>query len=504
MFRATSAAAVLVCLLSPPLPARDPAPAAALTLAEWAKKSQKRDAYGTYITGKKVGWQTEDWKLGKHDGKDVLVYTVESYTCTLSDGEKSVREEKTVTLYELEGDGPILNAELRRKEDGKVILRKAVRQGKKLRITTKQGARTLTRDVDLPRDTLSNERKLEEWLAGTRKAGETFVKYSVAWEEKDIDEKETYTFKEKKEILWGGVKMKVCVVEAETNGARMQAEVTEDGRVVTGEMGGLLTLRLEKESIAKKLDAAVDLITAASLYVETDLGQARAVDELTLELKGLGDFKIPTSHRQVLEPGKSSALLKLRRDFRIDKAEPLTKEQRERYTRPTPRIQCDHEAIRNQAKKIVGDEKDALKAARKLEAWVFRTLRKSYSDNADTALEVLDHKAGDCTEHSLLFVSLARALGIPAREVGGVAYVRMSKPLFGWHAWGEVHDGHQWVSVDPTWNEVYVDATHVKLSEGSRDLAWFNVAGKIKLKVVKFESRAKPTEKPKSKPKEDE
>jgi transglutaminase-like putative cysteine protease len=208
-------------------------------------------------------------------------------------------------------------------------------------------------------------------------------------------------------------------------------------------------------------------------------------------VSGLGDFSIPASHRQRIETikGKDAINLEVLRDHRVKKAEPLKKEQIARYTRSTPRIQCDHEAIREQAKKIVGDEMDPLKAVKLLEAWVYKTLEKSYRDNADTALQILDQKAGDCTEHSLLFVALARSLGIPAREVGGVAYVKVSKPLFGWHAWAEIHDGHQWVSIDPTWNEVYVDGTHIKLSEGSDDMAWANVAGKMKVKVVKVERR---------------
>jgi transglutaminase-like putative cysteine protease len=152
-------------------------------------------------------------------------------------------------------------------------------------------------------------------------------------------------------------------------------------------------------------------------------------------------------------------------------------------------MQCEHESIRKQSKKIIGEEKDPLKSSKLLEAWVYKNIRKSYQDNADTALEILDHKAGDCTEHSLLFVALARAAGIPAREVGGLAYVKGKKPMFGWHAWAEIHDGRQWVSVDPTWNQVFVDGTHVKLSEGSRDLAWANVAGKIKVKVLDVQSR---------------
>jgi transglutaminase-like putative cysteine protease len=89
----------------------------------------------------------------------------------------------------------------------------------------------------------------------------------------------------------------------------------------------------------------------------------------------------------------------------------------------------------------------------------------------------------------LLFVALARAAGLPAREVGGVAYVGGDEPAFGWHAWAEIHDGSQWVAVDPTWGEVYVDATHIKFTEGSEDRSYVNVAGKLKLKVVKVETK---------------
>src|SRR5581483_6576666 len=139
------------------------------------------------------------------------------------------------------------------------------------------------------------------------------------------------------------------------------------------------------------------------------------------------------------------------------------------FLRATPTIQADHEEVRRAARKVVGAEKDPVKAAGLLVKWVYKNLRKSYSANADNALTVLDNKAGDCTEHALLLVALARAAGLPAREVGGVGFVPGKKPLFGWHAWAEIHDGSQWVTVDPTWDELYVDATHIKFSEGSGD-----------------------------------
>ena len=154
-----------------------------------------------------------------------------------------------------------------------------------------------------------------------------------------------------------------------------------------------------------------------------------------------------------------------------------------------PRFQIDHQAVLSQAKKIVGDEKDTLEKAKRIEKWVYKTLKKAYDANADSALEILENKAGDCTEHTLIFVALCRASGVPAREVGGLAYIDQPKPLFGWHAWAEIHDGHQWVSIDPTWNQVYVDGTHLKMSEGDRDLTWTNVIGSLKIKVVEVKSR---------------
>ena len=457
---------------------------------EWAKKAQSRIAYGVYFKDKKVGWSVEELKLGKHKGTDVLFSTSETYMVTLFDKERSVKHEKSNICFELTGQGPILFADTYRKEDGKLVTRRIEREGDGVKITTVQGGRTLSRTVKMPKDTIAHHRQLEGWLSGPRKEDDKFTSYSTSWEEEDVDTKNIYRFREKKSMLVGGQSRDVLSVEINLDGGNMDALVFPDSRIATATIGGLLTLKLEKETEAKKLDGKpVDLMPITAIYVDKRLGLARNVDALKLEMTGLGDFKVPTSHRQVVTAGKNSSEVELLRDFRVEKGTPLTEKQKMHYTRTTPRLQCDQEQVKNLAKKIVGEEKDALAAAKKIERWVYENLTKSYSDNADTALEVLDRKAGDCTEHSLLFVALARAAGVPAREVGGLAYVPDEKPMFGWHAWAEVHDGHQWVSVDPTWGQVYVDGTHLKMSTGDRDLAWTNVMGTLKMKVVEVKKR---------------
>src|SRR5262249_54166508 len=177
---------------------------------------------------------------------------------------------------------------------------------------------------------------------------------------------------------------------------------------------------------------------------------------------------------------KDKILLTIKRDFRVEKAGPLTDSDQKTYTTATPRIQSDHKAIVAQAKKIVADETDVLKKSKLLSRWVYDNLKKSYSVNPERAIEILDNKVGACREHTLLFVSLAWAVGVPPREVGGLAFTRQNdKPMMGWHAWAEIHDGHQWVTMDATWNQTYVDGTHVKFSEGDKDQTWANVAGDL-------------------------
>ena len=105
-------------------------------------------------------------------------------------------------------------------------------------------------------------------------------------------------------------------------------------------------------------------------------------------------------------------------------------------------------------------------------------------------MDVVVAKRGDCSEHAVLFTALARAAGIPARAVGGVMYMGDEVRAFGWHAWNEVVlDGH-WVEVDPTWNQISVDATHIAVGSGDQASSRTSVMlGGLRFKVVSVERR---------------
>ena len=477
---------VLFLLLVAPAPAAEAPPKE--SLRDYIVRSTSRTAYGIYVGQKKAGWEVDEVKLGKHNDKEAALLTTQAYMAVVVDGTKSILEENTTAYYELEGEGNVVFVESRTKEDGQETVRTAVRKGDGLVQTTQVGERKMERKLPLVKGTLALQRQLEEWLQGAQK-GDVYDNWTTSWDQDKVDVKETYTFKEKKTITWGGVATEAFLVQTVSQGAKFDGQLLGDGRPLIGKVG-VLEMRMEKEPIAKKLDDNVDLMAATSIPVDKEIGPVSRIEKLTLEVTGLDDYPLPESPRQHIASRKDGVtVLEMARDHKTDKPAPLSDEDRKENLRATANIQSDHEKIRDQAKEIVGDEKDPVKAATKIEKWVYKTLRKTYDANAEDALTVLENKAGDCTEHTLIFTALARAAGIPAREVGGVVYVGGDKPSFGWHAWAEIHDGTQWVTVDPTFNQMYIDPTHIKFSEGSEDQTYLNVAGKLKVKVVNVEKK---------------
>jgi transglutaminase-like putative cysteine protease len=152
------------------------------------------------------------------------------------------------------------------------------------------------------------------------------------------------------------------------------------------------------------------------------------------------------------------------------------------YLRPEPLVQSDDPGMRALAAQIVGDTDDPRLAAGRLVHWVHDSLEKRISFSVPDATQVLRLRAGDCNEHTQLYVALARAAGIPARSVAGLAYVRGK---FYYHAWPEIHLG-EWVPVDPTFGQFPADAAHLRFVVGgfTRQAELLRLIGSLEIEVV--------------------
>jgi hypothetical protein len=144
-------------------------------------------------------------------------------------------------------------------------------------------------------------------------------------------------------------------------------------------------------------------------------------------------------------------------------------------TQPGERMPSDNPGIVVRSKAIAGEEKDPAKVAARLAQWVSKEIRGDVTD-CQSPLETLQKGSGNCQSHARLYTSLARAAGIPTRFVSGVMYQGEG---FLYHSWAESYLNGKWIPIDPTFNEVPADLTHIKLVEGDSLDEMGSLAGMI-------------------------
>jgi transglutaminase-like putative cysteine protease len=293
------------------------------------------------------------------------------------------------------------------------------------------------------------------------------------------------------ERMLNGVPTKVYAIQTLLTSVGMTsvAYYTESGDLLEDRIAnGLITMRIEPENVARDVQYENDTIVSNAAMVNRRITDARERPSLKLRIRG----PIEPEHRfddggQQFTPDGDAYLFEGRRFVprgplaKLPIADPAVTQ----WIQPTTFVQSDHPRIVAKAREIAGDEQDALKAVERLVTWVSDNMEPAFSARLTNALEVLDSLEGDCTEHSILFIALARAAGVPAREAAGLIYADYPEPGFYFHQWATVWVG-EWMDVDPTFGQVYADATHIKLSEGDllEQVKFLPVIGQLSIEVI--------------------
>lgn len=123
-------------------------------------------------------------------------------------------------------------------------------------------------------------------------------------------------------------------------------------------------------------------------------------------------------------------------------------------------IEATHPDIRAKAVEILDGEVNSWRASKKLCKWVHKSItEKKLTGGFNSSLKTLESLSGDCTEHTVLLIAMARSVGIPARICSGLVFF---KDAFYFHFWPEVYVG-KWVQMDPAFGQVIADANHIQL-----------------------------------------
>ena len=155
---------------------------------------------------------------------------------------------------------------------------------------------------------------------------------------------------------------------------------------------------------------------------------------------------------------------------------------------PTVTVPSDARAIRDLAHDIAGEAPTAEEQVRQLLTWIHAHIERTPVDSF-SALDVLQTRQAECQGHAYLYTAFARSLGIPTRVVSGLVYSEQFKGFL-YHSWSISFVDGQWRAVDPTFNQIDADATHIAVAEGDSAadlLPLIGWVGKVRIRVLATE-----------------
>jgi hypothetical protein len=114
------------------------------------------------------------------------------------------------------------------------------------------------------------------------------------------------------------------------------------------------------------------------------------------------------------------------------------------------------EKIKELSQKIIGDEKKPYIAAKKIFTWISQNIpwagAREYSTIENISDYCITRGHGDCGIKTMLFITLCRYNGIPAKWQSGWM---VHPPEFNLHDWSEIYlEGYGWVPVDQSFGLV--------------------------------------------------
>jgi len=283
-------------------------------------------------------------------------------------------------------------------------------------------------------------------------------------------------------------------LEQRVGGLVVTSWVDEDGRLVRAESPLGLTLERTEFALARQdwraagADPALAagygaIIEATAIASDVALDSVEALDRLRVRLRGVGLEGLDLAGGRQTLVGDT---LIVERETVLEAGYALPYRgggEAAAELGATPLIQSDDPRIVRTARRIAGDETDPTAVARRLNDWVHARLAKDIVPSVPSAVQVLEARKGDCNEHTVLYVALARALGLPARPVAGLVHVQ---GRFYYHAWPEVWLGGRWVAVDPTLGQFPADASHLRMVVGglARQVELVRLIGRLELEVL--------------------
>ncbi len=443
---------------------------------------EQEDWMGTYFQGKKMGFtrvQTR-WTPEGIEVDSTVFFQIRS---------KSIDQSTTINQKTRLGpDFKLRSFSLlqeitghRQQVEGRV-------EGNRLIYRIKSRGFDKEKSIEFPPGTLPSSTFLLNLLADGLKVGQKGT-LSLFLEPFQMLVDLEYEVLRKDNLEYEGKSVETFAIKQKIEGIETTLWVAGDGSVIKETTNQGFASFKESAEVAQKLDEPLtvsSMITMSLVKPDQPINRSERVREIIFHLQPLrSPDLIPEDQRQKilkteqLPNGFYRATLQVKTELEQSFSSGLGKPD-SKYLEDSAQVQSRHPMIRALARELAGDKRNVWQVAKDINRWVYRNLAKELVDTV-TALDALHERRGECQSHTYLFTAVARAAGIPTRIVNGLVYSQEYSGFL-YHAWPEVYVG-EWRALDPTFGQDVVDATHIKLTEGTQEglFRLMEFVGKLKI-----------------------
>ena len=453
---------------------------------QFIDRPPRTDWYGIYMQGHKIGHGK--LSTGRYKGSDGTIYKV-FLSGTLRF--QSLKEIVSRTIsYDAEFD-PHPPYTLKRcsqrmasNDDVSEITVFETPDGYQARIL--QGNEIRTQMIGPLDYTLKHGLAVVTWVQEEPEVGD-----SIKFQDLNLETLKTDTgtarIKAINDTIVGGVKVKSYeVVSTDADGLESVEFLGADGTTYSVGLGEFFKFQLEPKALAMKLDKPIDLFLNNIVAVDRALGEPGKVIRLQLAIDEMSGALITDAPGQTIKRDVQNKRYVVTLNPEGNHPIKATDEEIKKNLRATTDIPVDHPKVVALAKQAVGDAKTTTQKVARLIKFVDKYVENDYMPDPLTVLDILDEQKGDCSSHSALFTAMARSQGVPCRRVSGLVYLGDESRGFGQHAWNEVVIDGAWISVDPTWGQTRIDATHLRFPVDMNE-EWQVIATVPKMKMTVLE-----------------
>ena len=445
----------------------------------------RTDWFGLYLQGKKIGYFRS---TRARDGDQIRESTTLSMKLASFGQKTEVLNNQTMT-FEAKAPYRLLRGEMEQQSAPTPVQKTVLVRGNQGFDVTFQTGNVVSKkqlpDADY---TLVDAVAPDVWIRLGPPEGDkaTFKTF-------DMMDTKAYTMTSKvlsiKKAIASGVPVRYFEVENESSKERLKFLTRHDdqGRTLSSTIA-IFELRMEPEELAKNTEFSQDLFVLGMVKSDKKLGPTKKVAELVIQVDGKEGEIFEDGPRQSVAAGPGGSKL-VRLGKKHGKETAATKKEIEENLAETNTYCISHPRVKALAEKAIGNATTPEEKIKRIVDFAADYVKPSLSASIPSIHDLMDRKQGDCKSYALLVTNLARAAGVPAREVSGLLYIGDDQKAFGGHAWNEVVLGGVWVPVDASLRQTEVDATHISFgTEYTAARTLLTTLGKLSVKVVEVKS----------------